>query len=262
MATHISKLLTVFVTLAIAGATASAFVFFETESGEPLRWKADHMTVRVATVEPDELALADIAPTLTKSLATWFATGCVPDVTIIGTVDAVQGSLPPSTKGPADNIIVFIETAAHWSQRGHGTKEIAVTIVANNPKTGEIVDADIEVNDAGFDLTVSDASLPGQVDLQSTLTHEVGHFYGLDHSPGRETVMFPDFDPANPRAKRSLSQDDIDGICALYAIPFPPAEDDCAGGGATAPLALAGAILALAWRSRRANHETSRPDRA
>ncbi|MFO0749502.1 MAG: matrixin family metalloprotease [Myxococcota bacterium] len=231
--------------------SAHAFVFFVTEGGEPLRWKHTKTTMRTSTVAPEELDAAAVPVALAQAFASWDATGCVPKVTVGGTTDATEGSLPASTKGPADNILVFITTTQRWSQLGHGSKEIAVTVVANNPKTGEIVDADIEVNDGGFALSLADAPRPGEIDFLSTLTHEIGHFYGLDHSPETDATMFADYDPNNPTGKRTLSQDDIDGVCALYAIPFPAPDDGCQGGGSVFG-GLGFALALMAWRARAA----------
>ena len=235
-------------------ASASAFVFYLTESDQPLRWKETAITVRASTVAPGELSPEEVDEAIAEAFATWHATGCVPAVSENGTTDATEAQLPPSIRGPADNIVVFIKTATHWAQRKHGKLEIAVTVIANNPETGEIVDADIEVNDAGFEFSVADHPGLGEVDFRSTLIHEVGHFYGLDHSLVRDATMFANYDSANPTGKRTLDADDRDGVCALYAIPFPPEDDDdCAGGGATSGLAAAIALLALrATRRRRA----------
>ncbi|GAB2280393.1 hypothetical protein Dimus_015027 [Dionaea muscipula] len=53
-----------------------------------------------------------------------------------------------------------------------------------------------------------------QVDLQTAMTHELGHVLGLAHSADRAAVMYPSYD--SNHLKRRLTQDDIDGIKALY----------------------------------------------
>ncbi|MCC6622380.1 MAG: matrixin family metalloprotease [Deltaproteobacteria bacterium] len=246
------------ITTAIALATtgASAYVFYLTEDGDPLRWKEDETIVRLSTVPAEELSQAEVEAAIDEALLAWSTTDCVPAVRREGTTDATEGSSPPTVRGPADNIVVFIESASHWSARRHGRLEIAVTLIANNSATGEIVDADIEGHDAGFVFSVAERPGVGQVDFRSTLVHEVGHLFGLDHSETRDATMFASYDAVDPTAKRSLHLDDIDGVCALYAIPFPPPDDDCcAGGGASGALGLAAAALVLGWRRRR---ETTR----
>ncbi|KAI4351513.1 hypothetical protein L6164_005879 [Bauhinia variegata] len=51
-----------------------------------------------------------------------------------------------------------------------------------------------------------------QVDLESVALHEIGHILGLAHSSNADAVMFP----AYGGKRRSLGQDDIDGIRKLY----------------------------------------------
>jgi hypothetical protein len=48
------------------------------------------------------------------------------------------------------------------------------------------------------------------------MVHEVGHFFGLAHSPGHpEATMWACAD-AGETMKRDLAEDDVEGICAIY----------------------------------------------
>ena len=103
--------------------------------------------------------------------------------------------------------------------RGSGV--IAVTRVSWN-NVGEITDADIVFNGRDFDFSISENGTGrGQVDLQDVLTHEIGHFIGLDHTPlvGSPSVR-PTMNPFNtaeaPRIARTLEADDKAGVSALY----------------------------------------------
>ena len=62
------------------------------------------------------------------------------------------------------------------------------------------------------------------MDLRNSITHEVGHLIGLDHPPNTprnaESTMFASA-PACETKKRSLAQDDIDGICMIYPSGMP-----------------------------------------
>ena len=61
--------------------------------------------------------------------------------------------------------------------------------------------------------------------MLATLTHEIGHSLGLEHSSVAGAVMTPFSSPYNSRF--SLAQDDIEGVVALYGPakrknPYPP----------------------------------------
>lgn len=85
---------------------------------------------------------------------------------------------------------------------------------------GEITDADIVFNGTGsFNFTTSGTSARNTVDFQSVLTHEVGHFLGLNHatlegSAAVRPTMYPFFFGG----ERTLEPDDAAGVSALYPI--------------------------------------------
>ena len=120
---------------------------------------------------------------------------------------------------------------------------------------GEVVEADVEVNAdptatpafnwADLDVTTTN----GFHDLQNALTHEMGHFIGLDHtcwlsSPAAaagevddlgnpvpscddatvaemDATMYPSAE-AGDVSKRTLSQDDLNGLWAIYPAGANP----------------------------------------
>ena len=92
-------------------------------------------------------------------------------------------------------------------------RAIALTTTTYDVYTGQIVDADVEVNGEGF---VFSTSVPTQVmDIHNTMAHEAGHTLGLDHSSSRDATMWEDADSGETK-KRDLTQDDIDGLCFVY----------------------------------------------
>jgi hypothetical protein len=94
---------------------------------------------------------------------------------------------------------------------------------------GEIVDADIVLNptnSAGvFATPAMLAANPQANDLESVLTHELGHFFGLEHTAVWSGMMFPfvpapgTFDGPRPTSQAPdapLSDDDRTGLRVLY----------------------------------------------
>jgi hypothetical protein len=94
---------------------------------------------------------------------------------------------------------------------------------------GEIVDADIEVNGVWFKWKVLSAPDKVFADVANTLTHEAGHVVGLDHSTDMNSVMYPTA-KLGEISKRTLVQDDIDGVCAIYPKGSTPTKDGGSGG--------------------------------
>ncbi len=84
---------------------------------------------------------------------------------------------------------------------------------------GEIQDADIVFNGSGnFRFSAAEQVSQGNViDLQSVMTHEIGHLLGLDHTPLQgSTAVRPTMYPYYFGGERDLQQDDIAGLSYLY----------------------------------------------
>jgi MYXO-CTERM domain-containing protein len=121
-----------------------------------------------------------------------------------------------STK-PNANVVMFRDH--DWPHKDPDNT-LAVTSTIFDEATGALFDADIEVN--SFKQTITTTSVAAEVgkDLQSILTHEVGHFLGLAHSNVEKATMFHNYQPGDLNY-RSLHEDDVKGICAIY----PPNRD-------------------------------------
>lgn len=109
----------------------------------------------------------------------------------------------------------------------HRPGTIAITVVTFDSLTGEIFDADIELNSravanpGGFVFASARTPEPDECDLQTILTHEFGHFLGLAHSNITRAVMYPTAGLGEIRS--DLNSDDSAGICAIYPERATPA---------------------------------------
>jgi hypothetical protein len=92
---------------------------------------------------------------------------------------------------------------------------LGLTTVTFNPDTGEIYDADMEINTFSAKVTLVDPVPIDGFDFGSIVTHEAGHFLGLAHSGDSHATMFAQYRPGST-AMRELAPDDIEGICSVY----------------------------------------------
>jgi hypothetical protein len=150
---------------------------------------------------------------------------------------------------------------------------LALTTLIFNADTGEIYDADIEVNSYGQPMSVGAVGRL-DIDFSSVITHEVGHFLGLSHSEAPGATMRPSYVPGNTEMA-SLEPDDVRGICAALeqdrkiesesCEPRHGFSAECAfednscqlaparASGLGALFGVMGASLLLRWRLRRAS---------
>ncbi len=118
----------------------------------------------------------------------------------------------------------WIDPDAPWREEGF----IALTSVFFDTETGEIFDADIEVNAEFFELTTTLEN--PRTDIQNALAHEVGHMLGLDHSEFSDATMYRSARDGET-SKRDLSEDDIAGIISIYPLASDPSDCQPPRGG-------------------------------
>jgi len=122
-----------------------------------------------------------------------------------------------NTDAPNANVVMFRDAWPYTEEDLVQGDTLALTTVTFNVETGEIYDADIEVNSDGADsLVVNSANVTrNDIDLHSVLTHEIGHFLGLSHSTIVGATMMPSL-ASGQTSLATLADDDISGICTVY----------------------------------------------
>ena len=123
---------------------------------------------------------------------------------------------------PNANIFMFRDDG--WPYE-NAIDTLALTTLIFNADTGEIYDADVEVNTFESPMAIGDVG-HGDIDFASVITHEIGHFLGLSHSDIAGSTMRPSYAPGNT-AMASIEQDDIDGVCATLAPNREVHTDSC-----------------------------------
>jgi len=153
---------------------------------------------------------------------------------------------------------------------------IAITTTTFSIRTGRIFDADIELNASKVLTAVDSPPCPTTgpqlqscvaFDIQNTITHEVGHFFGLAHASNSLSTMYYSAS-VGELTKRVLDPDTKQFVCDVYPKgapsqpctvrpvtnndPLPASACSAVPGGAMAAAAAVLGVLVLpALRRRR-----------
>ncbi|HEX2569854.1 MAG TPA: hypothetical protein VH877_09890 [Polyangia bacterium] len=245
---------------------AAAYVRSTTENGTPIYWDGNCAFIIPDTVPSPELTLDEVLGGLTRSMANWQT------ATSSCSYFRLNQDTPAAGEAKLDRKNVLKFRNDRWCRPAEkntpemcysaGAAAITTVFYSTDQKTlGRIVDADIEFNAINFtfvNVPSSQQARPGTLsaDLENTLTHELGHFQGLDHTcwdgstanpPRDETgntipscgnlgslpqaerdriTMATMYNYAGPNEiiKRTPEQDDINGICAIYPLARDPGQ--------------------------------------
>jgi MYXO-CTERM domain-containing protein len=285
---------------------ARAYVRERTDAGAELSWRGTNCVPIVAYPRGFSFMTTDEVATATTSAAAAWSHGANACTYLTLTMTTSTDAGPVAIPQP-HAAVVFRET--QWCKvepdgtcstkakdnASYDQAVLMLTSTAVDTKTGQMLEGATEVNGHDYqwaDLALHPASGLGFLvsqDLQNGLTHEFGHFIGLDHTCApaganpwpvddlgnpvpdcdnasaavRATTMFPSAAPGD-LSKRTLEPDDINGVCGIYPVAqdpgvcAPPAGIRPSSGGCncsaatangTSPFAL-GALVALALRAR------------
>ncbi|MFT3923565.1 MAG: matrixin family metalloprotease [Myxococcales bacterium] len=137
----------------------------------------------------------------------------------------------PQDEEPNDNAIVYF-SGDEWIDRGYDPRAFALTSLWFYD-SGEIIGADMHFNGAmnfGECPPQGCGALDAVADLQNVATHEAGHYFGLAHSERETATMWCDASPGQVD-KRTLSPDDVEGLCDIYPPGKAFTQAPASGGG-------------------------------
>jgi hypothetical protein len=137
----------------------------------------------------------------------------------------------------APNANIFMFRDDEWPYT-NAIDTLALTTLIFNADNGEIYDADVEVNTAPPEKQPpgipqppvarwsTDGSGSADIDFNSVITHEIGHFLGLSHSNAQGATMRPSYAPGQTDMA-SIEQDDVDGVCTALPPTRHIKSNDC-----------------------------------
>jgi hypothetical protein len=205
-------------------------------TGTPVSWDSSCLSFSLSSnALSRQVGEATARAMLRKAFETWESVSCPPSglrpsVHVserFGDTLCTRAEYNPS-QGNA-HAIMFRDEG--WSYGGVGSA-LATTTVTFDEGSGRILDADMEINSTitlSLDGVQPKAFAVNVYDLQSILTHEAGHFLGLDHSKVPGSIMKLALD--SREVSTVLGVDDVAAICAVYPPEAPAAcEPEPTGG--------------------------------
>ena len=216
--------------------------------GAPLYWKNPCLTYAIDERGSEWMTDDAVLIAVDQSFASWQDVDCDSREAQLNPANPpnliFKGLQQPSTCQRAEfnstgnvNTIAFLDPFQDPCRDvAYSAFAFAVTIVWHNLSTGEILDADMMINDtlatgrsaggpyANCPPLGCPAGNPGEADLASIVTHEIGHFIGIGHSDLEEATMFASASRESVE-KRTLATDDINAVCDIY--PPGSLNDEC-----------------------------------
>ncbi len=154
-----------------------------------------------------------VIPAIQTYFHTWTksqVSGTTWDSSYTGTFSSPLGSAVLNSND-SFNSVIFL-SGSNWHE---SAATLGLTLTTYITSTGEIVDADMEFNNATvvWDDTATNATA---YDYPSVILHEAGHFLGLNHSASSLTVMYYAVNYAEE--KRALAAQDISDVQSTYPV--------------------------------------------
>jgi hypothetical protein len=207
-----------------------------------LRWSTTLGTNPLSILTQNQTAaarLTEIEQVITQSLAVWTA---VPGTTLLPATVAPPQRVATQHACGSDglNSICFDQADMAFTPGVLAftrviTSDALGEQLGSSPaatQLGQILDADIYFDPTDAQVTFATSSAlpanPKSYDLQSVLTHELGHFLGFSHSAVWSAMMYPyapapgTFNGARPSPQQldaPLGNDDRTGLRILYPDP-------------------------------------------
>lgn len=219
------------------------------------------------------IAAEDVEPLIAEGFEEWSRAACAgggsPELSASSQGRIVCDAVEYNCKLPESNsnLIMFRDDFVD-TRFGLRLGVIALTTLTANLRSGELFDADIEINSRDEDFDVGNTSGLGSSDLRDlrgVINHELGHLLGLSHSLEAGALMRAGYEGTAVPA-----EDDVEGICAALgrsttdpaceAAPLPSdagclmADIDCTsprsveqGGGCSCHVGAPVRPAALGW---------------
>jgi hypothetical protein len=174
-----------------------AYVQNRTVNDAPVHWTSSVsiIDIFVNSTNKQSILSADVNAEVAASISQWNGQSRI----------TIRQNSTPTTNQDNLNEIYFSTDPTVFAS---GTGVVGVTQVYFKNNTGEMIEADILLNDNfSFSTDINDANYLGNV-----ITHEMGHFLGLGHSQVAGSTMLY----ALSRGQSYVADDDKAGVYSIY----------------------------------------------
>jgi MYXO-CTERM domain-containing protein len=206
MKSSIACALVLAATFSSISTAANAYEVKTTRNNVNVHWKDRFVMYKLNEAGSSDMSLTETRTALLRSFNSWNHPS--------SQLRLVYGGETPEAEIGYDrnlentNLVVWEEE--HWE---FDESVLAVTLTTFNTQNGALLDADIVVNGVHYQWGANGSQQ--KHDLSNSLTHEVGHLIGLDHSESPDATMYASA-PIGETKKRDLSDDDIRGLNFMY----------------------------------------------
>jgi hypothetical protein len=198
-------------------------------SGESLFWSSNCVTFSIQkdAAPSAGVSYADIEASIKRAFVAWTKADCggkSPSLRLTLSEPVSCDASEYNSKAKNANVIVFRED--EWPYEG-AEDALGLTRVRfdTDVNVGELFDTDIELNAVSEPLAVGEPKA-NEVDLDSLVTHELGHALGLAHSLDSGSTMLAGYTKGTRNA-RTLGDDDVAGVCETYPPGRKAASSSC-----------------------------------
>jgi hypothetical protein len=216
--------------LSLQQAAAYSMQFADEGETVRLRWKTNIIPIAFSSslfkpnpyIKPD----SDIEGAIRRSLETWEKAA---DIKFQVSRTDKQTVSPTGKSGDGVSLITIAQTPENLLLFSSDADAISARTRIFFNRKGAITEADIVLNP--FEQFSTDGSF-GTFDFEATLTHEIGHLLGLDHSPVTGATMHEHQGKNGVYnlaafSSRTLAEDDFAGVRALYGATS--GDESCCG---------------------------------
>ena len=215
---------------AVSPVFANSLTFAGEAAMTNLRWRSGPIRIAISASLLRESANikhdSDVAGAIKRSIETWSR---VANIELRQTSSDKLSASPAGPAGDGISLITIAQTTENVLLFSKDPEGSAATTRIFYNRRGLITEADIVLNP--YQQFSTDGTI-GTFDLESTLTHELGHLLGLSHSEVLGSTMHANYGKNGVFGQqrlisRTLSADDIAAVRSLYGARGE--ETECCG---------------------------------